>query len=83
MIHSSPKPLKVALDLTRKLIRDMGKSLSPEQRRDLQRLERLIDEAERNHLLEITRLHHRSATGEQPPNGSGAQRPAGKWRFWH
>lgn len=83
MIHSGPKPLKVALDITRKLQTELAKQLTPEQRRDLVRVERLIDEAERGHIIEMTRLHHKLAA---PPSQSGsvaaaAAAPARK-RFW-
>ena len=82
MIHSGPKPLKVALDITRKLQTELSKQLTPEQRRDLVRVERLIDEAERNHIIEMTRLHHKLAA---PAAGSGAVAtvaPPARRRFW-
>lgn len=82
MIHSGPKPLKVALDITRRLQADLAKQLTPEQRRDLIRVERLIDEAERNHIIEMTRLHHKLAA---PGSNSGALAVAAaapRRRFW-
>lgn len=45
--HSSPPALKMALDLAKKLALDLGPRLSPEQRRDMTRLQTLIEDAER------------------------------------
>lgn len=82
MIHSGPKPLKVALELARRLQQELSRQLTPDQRRDFTRVERLIDEAERNHIIEITRLHHRVNSPNSGKDAAPAQ-PAPRRRFWH
>ncbi len=83
MIHSGPKPLKVALELARRLQQELSRQLTPDQRRDFTRVERLIDEAERNHVIEITRLHHRVNTPNGGKETSEPSQAAPRRRFWH
>lgn len=84
MIHSGPKPLRVALELARRLQQELSRQLTPDQRRDFTRVERLIDEAERNHVIEITRLHHRvnAMNGGKDAQQQPSQPPTRR-RFWH
>jgi iron-sulfur cluster repair protein YtfE (RIC family) len=78
MMHSSPKPLKVALDLAKRLHQELSKHMTPEQRRDFVRVQRLIDEADRNHVIEVTRLMHRS---QKSPQVAAATEQPHKRRF--
>lgn len=80
MMHSSPKPLKVALDISRRLQGELAARLTPEQRRDFSRIEKLIEEAEKNHVIEVTRLHQKANRANVPP-ATTAPQPAKK-RFW-
>lgn len=55
MMHSSPMPLSIALDLAKRLHHELSKHLSPEQRRDFARMERLIVEAQAQHKDQLMR----------------------------
>lgn len=55
MLHSSPMPLTIALDIAKRLNHELAKHMTPEQRRDFARVERLINEAQRTHKTELTR----------------------------
>ncbi len=55
MMHSSPMPLTVALDMTKRLHHELSKSMTPEQRRDMTRVERLIEEAQQQHMTQLLR----------------------------
>ena len=59
MLHSSPTPLAIALDIAKRLQHELSRHLTPEQRRDLARVERLIDEAQKEQLI----VHRRKAPG--------------------
>jgi len=61
--HANPQPLKMAADLVKKFIVDLGPRLSPEQRRDFARLQALIEEAERHYGTQLAVARSRSATG--------------------
>lgn len=58
MRHSSPTPLAIALDIAKRLQHELSRHLTPEQRRDLARVERLIDEAQKQQIV-----HRRKAPG--------------------
>lgn len=83
MIHSGPKPLRVALELARRLQQELSRQLTPDQRRDFTRVERLIDEAERNHVIEVTRLHHRANAVNGGKEAEQPAQPTARRRFWH
>ncbi len=86
MIHAGPKPLKVAFDIARKLQSELSGLLSPEQRRDLTRVLKLIEEADRNHVIEVTRLMAASKSPYVPPTTTGsaaaAAAPSRKRFLW-
>ncbi len=67
MMHSSPMPLSIALDLAKRLHHELSKHLSPEQRRDFSRMERLIVEAQAQHKAQLMRAKA-DATGEGDPS---------------
>ncbi|MFO0973718.1 MAG: hypothetical protein U1A27_09810 [Phycisphaerae bacterium] len=82
MIHSGPKPLKVALEIHRRLMQELGRFLTPEQRRDFVRVTKLMDEAEKNHVIEITRLHQRTAQANDPGRAPPTAPEPRRKRFW-
>lgn len=57
MMHSSPIPLKTALDVARRLRHELTRHLTPEQQRDFGRLERLINEAHEKRAARSARDH--------------------------
>ena len=63
MMHSAPMPLNTALDMVKRLHHELTKHLTPEQRRDMSRIERLIVEAQSSHKLEVARLRQKLAAG--------------------
>lgn len=70
MMHSSPMPLKTALDLAKRLGHELFKHMTPDQRRDLARVQRLISEAQKKHVSELARA--RQSASAIP--GLGAQK---------
>lgn len=56
MMHSSPMPLTVALDMTKRLHHELAHHMTPEQKRDMSRVERLIQEAHEQHQTQLLRL---------------------------
>ena len=54
-MHSSPMPLTIALDMTKRLHHELAKHMTPEQRRDFTRVERLIAEAQQQHKAQTAR----------------------------
>lgn len=86
MIHSGPKPLRVAAELTKRLHQDLSRHMTPEHRRDFGRLIRLIEEAERNHVVEVTRLHQRLSSGHLSTSPSATptdvSKPARRRFLW-
>lgn len=53
MMHSSPMPLTVALDMTKRLHHELARHMTPEQRRDFIRVEHLISEAQAAHKKQL------------------------------
>ena len=66
MMHSSPMPLHTALDLVKRLHHELAKHMTPEQKRDITRVERLIQEASANHKTELTRLRQAAVAKPDP-----------------
>lgn len=62
-------PLTIAMDIAKRLNHELAKHMSPEQRRDFARVERLIDEAQATHRTELARIRQSSVAAK-----SGAQR---------
>ena len=63
MMHSSPQPLTIALDLAKRLHHELVRHLSPEKKRDFARMERLIADAHKQHETELK--HHRSSAASE------------------
>ena len=72
MMHSSPMPLTIALDMAKRLHHELAKHMTPEQRRDFTRIERLISEAQHNHKMELHRARQSAAKAE----------PVGPRKMW-
>ena len=67
MMHSSPMPLAAALDMMKRLHHELARHMTPEQRRDFMRVERLIGEAEHKHKTQLLRhKEEASAKAGQP-----------------
>lgn len=64
MLHSSPMPLTIAIDIAKRLHHELAGHMTPEQRRDFARVERLINEAQTNHKTELARM--RQTAGPKP-----------------
>lgn len=67
MMHSAPMPLTIALDMVKRLHHELAKHMTPEQRRDLSRVERLISEAQNTHKMEVVRLKQAAAAPTPAP----------------
>jgi hypothetical protein len=65
MTNSSPPPLKMALDMIKRLGHELAPSATPEQRRDFARLERLINEAQRAHQEQLVLTRQRAEAQAQ------------------
>ena len=74
MMHSSPMPLNIALDLAKRLGHELFKHMTPDQRRDLARVQRLISEAQKKHVSELAR-----ARQSAPATTSSPGAPKGRW----
>ena len=77
MMHSSPMPLNVALDMTKRLHHELAKYMTPEQRRDMTRVERLIQEAQQLSKQAARAEQHAAAPAGSSPSKSGRRRA-----FW-
>jgi len=69
MMHSSPMPLAIVLDMCKRLQHDLSKHMTPEQKRDFARMERLISEAQSRHVTDAARLKQQAglaAAARQP-----------------
>jgi hypothetical protein len=66
-------PLTIALDMAKRLHHELARHMTPEQRRDFTRIERLISEAQKTHNLELLRARQAAATVDEP---------APRKRFW-
>jgi len=76
MMHSSPMPLNIALDMAKRLHHELASHMTPEQRRDFMRIERLIAEAQKQHKSQLLRAKDSAAT-KSPQSAPGAR---GLWR---
>lgn len=77
-MHSSPMPLNVALDMTKRLHHELAKYMTPEQRRDMTRVERLIQEAQQLSKTQSVRAEqHAASPTRSAPSKSGRRRA-----FW-
>lgn len=74
MQHSAPKPLAAAQMIARRLLEQMGEILTPEQRRDFTRVERLLGDAERLQNEEVFKARQLAA-GIPSPRGKHYVRP--------
>jgi hypothetical protein len=78
MMHSSPMPLTVALDMAKRLHHELTKHMTPEQRRDFARLEHLISEAQLAHKKQLLRTAQETAK----PMASTAEPAQARKGFW-
>ncbi|MCA9257378.1 MAG: hypothetical protein KDA33_17145 [Phycisphaerales bacterium] len=76
MMHSSPMPLNVALDMTKRLHHELAKYMTPEQRRDMTRVERLIQEAQQLSKTQAVRSEQQAAAP------SAASKSGRRRAFW-
>ena len=76
MMHSSPMPLNIALDMTKRLQHELAKHMTPEQQRDFQRIERLIKEAQKQSLANMLKPNN-AAVRKAPPEAAPQKR-----RLW-
>ncbi|MBX3395424.1 MAG: hypothetical protein KF841_08650 [Phycisphaerae bacterium] len=67
MMHSSPMPLTVALDMTKRLHHELAKHMTPEQQRDMTRIQRLIEEAQHHHQTTLLRYKQEAAAAKPNP----------------
>ena len=65
MMHSSPMPLTVALDMTKRLHHELAHHMTPEQKRDMMRVERLIQEAHEQHQMQLLRMQQQAQAKAQ------------------
>jgi hypothetical protein len=70
MMHSSPMPLTVALDMTKRLHHELARHMTPEQQRDLTRVMRLIEEAQHQHQTAMMRSKQETAAKPSPARKS-------------
>ena len=73
MMHSSPMPLTVALDMAKRLHHELARHMTPEQRRDFTRIEHLISEAQAAHkkqLLHASQETAKAMAGRPEPEPS-------------
>lgn len=74
-------PLTVALDMAKRLHHELAKKMTPEQRRDFTRIEKLIAEAQEKHQEEVKKLKENGGGGGGPSGKSSG--PSGRRRsFW-
>ncbi|MFQ5410689.1 MAG: hypothetical protein ACE5EC_00260 [Phycisphaerae bacterium] len=66
MLHSSPMPLTIALDMAKRIHHELARHMSPEQRRDFSRIERLIAEAQKQHQVQLARTNQEAANSPAP-----------------
>lgn len=74
MMHSSPMPLTIALDLAKRLQHELAGHLTVEQKRDLTRVQRLINEAQKSHISELSHLRQQHAAAAVAPKRRGFRR---------
>ncbi len=73
MMHSSPMPLNIALDMAKRLHHELASHMTPEQRRDFMRIERLIAEAQKQHKSQLLRSKE-SAAAKSPQPAPGRRK---------
>lgn len=66
MMHSAPKPLTIALDMAKRIHHELARHMTPEQRRDFTRIERLIAEAQKQHQAQLIRSRQEAVTSPAP-----------------
>lgn len=66
-MHSSPMPLTVALDMTKRLFHELAKHMTPEQQRDMTRIQRLIEEAQHQHQTTLMRYKQEASAARESP----------------
>jgi hypothetical protein len=76
MMHSSPMPLNIALDMTKRLHHELARHMTPEQMRDFLRIERLIAEAQKQHKSQLLQSKDSAATRSPEP----ASRSRSLWK---
>ncbi len=69
-------PLTIALDMAKRLHHELANHMTPEQRRDFMRIERLIAEAQKQHKSQL--LRSKDAAGTKPPQPGPPAK--GLWR---
>lgn len=72
-------PLNVALDMTKRLHHELAKHMTPEQRRDMTRIEKLIMEAQKQHKAD--QLRAQEAPAAAAPTAA-AKKNARRRSFW-
>lgn len=78
MMHSSPRPLKTALDIVKRLRHELERHMTPEQRRDFARLEQLFNRAQRVHDAELVRAGKQVQAPDPPAAAKGRRRVWGR-----
>jgi len=66
VLHTSPKPLYAAQAIARRLIQQLGEHMTPEQRRDFVRIERLLSDADRLMNEELLRARQLAVEAGSP-----------------
>ncbi len=79
-MHSSPMPLNVALDMTKRLHHELAKHMTPEQRRDMTRVEKLIMEAQKQHKADQLRAQQTPAAATA--SAAPAKKAGRRRSFW-
>jgi hypothetical protein len=79
MMHSSPMPLTVALDMAKRLHHELAKHMTAEQKRDFTRVEHLIHEAQQAHKKQLMRASHESPAKSEAPAAEPVQARKGFW----
>ena len=69
MRHITPPPLKVAMDLVKRFNMELGPKMTPEQRRDFARLQKLLEDADRGQRTQTAFDTQRAALAT--PHGRG------------
>ena len=81
MMHSSPMPLTVALDMAKRLHHELARHMTPEQRRDFTRVENLIAEAQLSHKAALLRATQESAPKMVPVVAPASRNNSGSHLF--
>ncbi len=81
-MKSSPRPLKIALDTIKRLRHSVERLMTPEQQRDFNRLERLINDAQRAHDEELALTRQQAEAKIKAAAAAAAAPPARRKRIW-